>query len=155
NRHRADAPAVEQLWTDEMTRTRRCLVVVDDSTPEQMPDIRRQRIDLSLFPVKCQGKELLLRNPKILVEFAFELSGFFLQPLGRLRIVPELPGEARTTALRVINISLDFTGGDRLGGQCAIGKGNRVPRIFPTLILEPGLCVPAFVLHVAVTVAIA
>src|SRR5262245_8793677 len=97
-----------------MTRTRGSLVVVDDATPEQMPDIRGQRINLSFVPVKCQAKELLLGNPKILVEFPFELSRFFLQPLGSLRIVPEFPGEARTTTLRVVDIPLDFTGGNRL-----------------------------------------
>src|SRR5262245_51318213 len=136
-------------------RTRGCLVVVDDSTPEQMPNVGGQRINLSFFPVKCQGKELLLGNPKILVEFAFELSGLFLQPFGSLRIVPEFPGEARTTTLRVIDIPLDFAGGDWLGCQSAIGKGNSVPRVFPALILESGLFIPALVLNVAVTVPIA
>src|SRR5262249_35619169 len=89
NRHRANTPAAKQLWTDEMTGTRRRLVVVDDSAPEQMPDVRRQRINLAFFSVKGQGKELLLWNPKVPVEFAFELSGFFLEPLGSLRVIPE------------------------------------------------------------------
>src|SRR6185312_16694886 len=110
-----------------MTRTRRCLVIVYDSAPEQMPKIRRQRINLAFFSIECQGKEMLLRNPEILIEFAFELSGFFLQPIGSLRIFPEFPGESRAPTLGVIDIPLDFTGCDRLRGQCPIGKENRVP----------------------------
>src|SRR5262249_24599831 len=138
-----------------MTRARRGLVVVDDSAPEEMTDIRGQRIDLSFFSVKCQGKELFFRDPEVLVEFTFELGGFFLQSLGSLRIVPEFPGEAGTATLRVIDIALDFAGRDRLGSQRSIRKRNGVPRVFPTLILESGLFVPALVLYVAVTVPIA
>src|SRR5215510_9067779 len=138
-----------------MARTRRRLVVVDDPTPEQMPDIRGQRIDLTLLSIERQGKELLLRNPKILVEFLFELSGLPLQPISSLSISPEFPGESRTTTLRVIHISLDLAGGDWLGCQGSIGKDDRVPRVFPTLILDSVLSVPALVLNVAVTVAIA
>src|SRR5262249_26340686 len=42
NRHRADPPAAEQLWTDQVARAGRCLVVLDDAAPEKMPEIRGQ-----------------------------------------------------------------------------------------------------------------
>src|SRR5262249_18524956 len=41
-RHRANTPATEQSWTDEMACAGRGFVVIDDSAPEQMPDIRGQ-----------------------------------------------------------------------------------------------------------------
>src|SRR5262249_61106410 len=77
------------------------------------------------------------------------------QSNGTLRIVPEFAGESRTTTLRVIDVSLDLAGCDRRGCQRSVGKGDGVPRVFPTLILDSGFFVPTLVLNIAITVAVA
>src|SRR5262249_52778238 len=111
----------------EMTCARLSLVVIDDATPEQMPDVGGQRIDFAFLAIKCEGKELLFRNPKILVEFTFEFSSLFLQSSGSLRIVPEFAGQSRTTALCIKDVSLNLTGCDRRVCQRSVGKGDGVP----------------------------
>ena len=65
-RHRAHAPAGEELRSPSRCRaTRRGLVVVDDAAPEQVPDVRGERVDLPLLAVEREREELALRDPEV------------------------------------------------------------------------------------------
>src|SRR5690349_8838591 len=138
-----------------MSCTRGSLIALDYPTPEQVPDIGGQGINPAFFPIKRQGKKLLLRNPEISVESMLKVSGFFLQPVRSLGIFPEITGQPGTTTLRVINIALDFAGCDGLRRQRSIGKENGIPRVFPALVFDSGLLVAALVFHVPVTIPVA
>src|SRR5215468_9954912 len=131
------------------------LVFLNDATPEQMPDVGAQGIDLAFFSVQRKSKELLFRNPEILIEPVLEFSGLFLQSPGSFRIAPEFTGEPGTTALRVIDVSLYLASRDRHGCKRSIRESDGVPRVFPALVLDSGFFVAALVLNIPITVTVA
>ena len=60
------------------------------------------------------------------------------------------PREARAAHLGVVGVALLLAGGAREAGQSAVAVGDRVRRVLPALVLEPGLLVAALVPDVAV-----
>src|SRR5438132_13950411 len=131
------------------------LVVVDDSTPEEVADVRRQRIDLPLVAVERQREELTLRQPEVGVEPLLQHCRFVPEARRELGIVPNVAREARTAALRVVDVALDLARRNRAGRERPVGEQDRVPRVLPALVLEARLGVPPLVLDVAVSVAVA
>ena len=93
--HRPHAPAREQRRRPSGARTHALgLVLVGDAAPQQVPDVRGERVDLALLPSSASAKKLALRHPEVLVEARLELRGLALQLLGpaRDRSRPRAPG---------------------------------------------------------------
>src|SRR5215831_982851 len=120
-----------------------------------MADVRRQRVDLALLPVQPEGEEPALPDPEIPVEAALQISGLGFQLLGPGGGAPHLAGETGGSHLGVVDIPLQLAGRARRRRQRSVGERDRIPGILPALILEAGLLVAAFVLDVAVAVAVA
>jgi hypothetical protein len=72
-----------------MARAGFCLVLIGDSTPQQVSDVGRQRVHLTFLPIERQCKVLFVRNPEILIETVFQIGGLSLQAIRGLCIVPE------------------------------------------------------------------
>ena len=54
------------------------LVLIDDATPEQMPDVGGQRIDLAPIAVDGKCEKLTILEPEVLVEAPLKFGSFFL-----------------------------------------------------------------------------
>ena len=52
------------------------LVIIDDATPEQMPDVGGQRIDLAPIAVDGKCEKLTIREPEVLVKTSLQFSSF-------------------------------------------------------------------------------
>src|SRR5690348_8818296 len=98
------APARKEFVTHQMAHTCLRLLFIDNSTPEQMPNIGGERIHLASIAIEGQCKKLPLLVPEILVKALLEFCRFVLQPLRKFWISPECPCEAGTANLRVIDI---------------------------------------------------
>src|SRR5215472_4139964 len=98
------------------------LVLVNNSAPEQMPDVRRQTVDFALLSVQSKSKEFPLRNIEVLVEALLQLLRFTFQTCSQLGIIPHLSRQTRAADFRVVGITLNFTGGAGGGRQRAVGK---------------------------------
>src|SRR4029453_2937463 len=79
-----------------------------------------------------------------------EVCRLFLEAIGVRGGVPDQPREARTSHLRVVGVALQFAGGPGEPGQSPVPVGDRIPRVLPTLVLEPRLLVAAPVPDVAI-----
>jgi hypothetical protein len=111
------------------------LVLVHDATPQQVADVRGQAVHGPLVAVQRQRKVLPVGEPEVGVEAPLELRRFALEPVGQLRVVPDLSRQAGAPHLGVVHVALDLTRGARQLGQRAVGESNRVPRVLPALVL--------------------
>src|SRR5204862_2096549 len=65
-------------------------------------------------------------------------------------VLPDRAREPRGPDLRVVGIALQLAGRPREAGQTAVAIGDRVPGVFPALVLESGLPVAPAIGDVAV-----
>src|SRR5262249_50992815 len=147
---RSHAPAREEAWAEEMVCDRLRLRLVDDAAPEQVADVRAEHVDLLSLAVESQSEVLAVRDPEIPVEAALEVGRLLLELGGELRVLPDLPGKPRSADLGVVRVPLELARRTREPRQAAIVVRDRIPRVLPALVLEPGLLVAALVPDVAV-----
>src|SRR5215469_11748159 len=152
--HRAHTPAGKQPVTHEVVDAAPGLLFVRDAAPQQMSDIRGEGVDLSLVAVQAKRKKFALRKPEVLIETPLQLFGLSLELLGPWHIFPNVARQTRSPYLGIIGIALQLARRSRRRRQRAIGERNRIPGVFPALVLEP-FRVSAFIFDIAITVAIA
>src|SRR6059036_1110558 len=88
--------------------------VGNDPGPEEMPDVRGQRIDRAFVTVEPDDVEAAaLLRPEVLVEACAEQGGLVFEALCEFVAEPEPARELRDAELRVVDVSLDLGGGDR------------------------------------------
>jgi hypothetical protein len=125
-----------------------------DAAPEQMADVRTQRVDLLLLAVERERIVAALAVPERLVERLAQPLRAPLEPVGERWVVPALARESRRAPKRVVGVALDLAGRDRRLGTRPVGEQDRVPRVLPALVVEPAGRAPA-VLEEAVAVEVA
>src|SRR5262249_36737879 len=152
--HRSNTPAGEELVAHQVLYDRIDLVVFDDSAPQQVPDVRCERVDLALVSIESKREKFPIGDPKIAVEALLQERRLFLESRRERFVVPNLARETRTANLCIIHISLDLARRAGKGSQRSIRKRDRVPRIFPALVFETGFFVAPFVFDVSIAVAI-
>src|SRR5260221_8027200 len=103
-----------------MAHTGLGLVLVGDAAPQQVADVRGERIHLPLVPVESEGEELAVRDPEVAGEGALQLFGLPLQLRRQGGGIPKRAREARTTQLIGVDITLDLAGSTRLIGVGAL-----------------------------------
>jgi len=108
--HGADAPAGEQRVTHQMAGNAPRLVAIDDATPEEMADVRGERVHSALVAIERQSKELAVGNPEVTVETALELGRFAFEALCPRRVSIDQAGEPRRSALGVVRVTLELAG---------------------------------------------
>ena len=86
-------------------------------------------------------------------EPALEVECFGLEPVGEARVAA-MPGQAGHPSLRVEDVALDLGQGDRRLGEAAVEPSDRLRRVLPALVAQPGLFLP-LVFDESVAVAIA
>jgi hypothetical protein len=67
-RHGAHAPTRVQSGTHQVTHNSIRLVPIDDATPEQVPDVRGQRINFAPVAIDGKREESTIFEPEVLVE---------------------------------------------------------------------------------------
>src|SRR5256714_10540974 len=149
----APAPAGKGFFAHQVAQNSLCLVILDDPAPEQVPDVRGQRINLAPITIDGECEEFTIFEPVVLVEASFQFGSFLLQLFCKCRVVPELPGEARTAALRVIDVALDLACCARQARDRAIGELDGVPGVLPALVLQPRLLVAAVGLDLTIAIS--
>ena len=113
-RHRPHAPARPEIRAHQPVDDGVDAVRRDDAAPEQVADVRAERVDLPLVAVEREHVEAAaLVGPERLVEAVAELVGLAVEPLGELALAPDLPGELGHALLRVVDVSLHLDGRDR------------------------------------------
>src|SRR5262245_3170199 len=110
------------------------LVIIDDSAPEEVADVGRQRVDPSFLSIEREREILAVWEPEISIESTLELGGLALQPRRQLGILPNLARQARAAHFRVIHVALNLAGRPRKWRELSIGKEDRVPRVLPALV---------------------
>jgi hypothetical protein len=147
---RSNAPTGEQPRAQEIGDDGLRLGLVDDAAPQEMAVVRRERVDLVPLGVEREREVPFVRDPEVTVEPPLEVRRLFLEAIGVRRVVPDEPREAGTSYLRVVGVALQFAGGPGEAGQSPIPVGDRIPRVLPTLVLEPRLLVAAPIPDVAI-----
>ena len=119
-------------WPDDGLRLGR----VDDAAPQEVADVRGERVDLGAVRVEGEREVLPLGDPEVAVEAALEVGRLGLELVGVGRVLPDEPGEARAAHLRVVRVALELAGRPREVGQPAVAVRDRVPGVLPGLVLE-------------------
>src|SRR5512133_3448080 len=109
------------------------LLLVDDAAPEQVTDVRGQRVDPLALLVERERVVLAVVDPVVAVEPSLEIGRLPLELVGELRVLPDLPSEPGAAHLRVVRIPLELTGRAREAGQPAVAERDRVPGVLPAL----------------------
>ncbi len=154
-RQRPDAPAREQPLGHQLVGDDRGTLLGHDPGPQELPDVRGQRVDRALVAVE---PDRVVATPGVDPEVALEAlaQGGGLEPkAGRERRVGERPvGKLRDSDLGVVDVALDLGRGDRQDGHRSVGEQDAVERVAPALVAEP-LRRAGPVLDIAVAVAVA
>ena len=127
---------------------------VDDAAPQQVADVRRQAVDLAAVRLDGDGEVLAVLHPEVAVEAALEVGGLLLEPVAEARVPPDFARQARGAHLGVVGVALQLAGRAREARQAAVAVRDRVPRVLPALVLEPGLLVAPLVGDVAVALQV-
>src|SRR6266568_5021375 len=118
---------------------------------------RRTRSSSRGAPVAIDGQRevFAVREPEVLVEAPFQVRRLAFQPVGEGGIAPYLTRQARTAHLRVVDVTLDLTGGTRQAGKRAIGEQDGIPGVLPALVFQAGASIAPVVLDVTIPIAVA
>src|SRR6266496_168799 len=73
-RHRAYAPPGIELRTHQVTYDSLRLVLIDDAAPEQVSDVRGERINLAPVAIKSKREKRTVFEPEVLVEPALQFG---------------------------------------------------------------------------------
>ena len=124
---------------------------VDDAAPQQVADVRGERVDLAAVGVEGE-REVARRSAsqKSRLKRRLRSAACGFEPLGVRRVLPDEAGEPGAAHLGVVGVALELAGRPREVRQPAVAVGDRVPRVLPALVLEAGLLVAALVRDVAV-----
>src|SRR5437899_11266336 len=117
-----------------MTDARHGALRVGNAGPEQMPDVRRDSVDLASLTVDGERERLAIWKPEVAIEAHLQFCRIALEALGQSRVVPEIARQTRGTELGIVDVTLDLAGRSRQFRQRAIGEEDRVPGILPALV---------------------
>ena len=84
----------------------------------------------------------------------FRSAACFSSVVGERGVLPDLAREPGAAQLGVVRVALELARRAREAGQAAVAVRDRVPRVLPALVLEPGLLVAALVRDVAVALEV-
>ena len=152
--HGAHAPTGPELVSHQLVDDRVDAFRRDDAAPEQMADVRAERVDLPLVAVERQRVvAAALLDPEGLVEAVTQLGCLALEAIGELAVTPYVTRDIDEPSFRVVHVTLHLAWSDRRLCQRAVVKALRIPRVLPGLVVEPTLG-PALVLDEPVAVAV-
>src|SRR5262249_48058328 len=98
-RERSYAPAGEESGSHKLARDRFRLRLVDDPAPEEVADVRRERVDLAPVLIECKREVVAVLDPEVAVEAPFQVGGLLLESIRELRVLPDMPRQARAAHL--------------------------------------------------------
>ena len=131
-RHRADPPARPELLAHQPARDRIDALRRDDPAPEQMADVRAERVDALLLAVERKRVvAAAVLDPELLVEAALQLGRLRLEPDGERIVPPDGARELGRPQLRVVDVALHLDRCDRGHGRCG-RRGSAASRRSPS-----------------------
>ena len=101
-----------------------------------------EQSESTLRSVAVERQRVVLARPVRLVEALLQVGRLALEPLGELRLAPDLARELGRAPLRVVGVALHLDRRDRRLGDAPVGEALRVARVLPRLVLEPALGAP-------------
>ena len=104
--HRAHAPPREEPGPEQVFDDVPGPIVADDAAPEQMADVRGERVDGLLVAVEREGIVGAVLEPEVVVERLLEVRCLLLELLRKRLVAPDLSCEACTPAPGVVDVSL-------------------------------------------------
>src|SRR6185295_3320910 len=105
-RHRAHAPARPELLAHKLVDDRVDALPGHDPAPEQVADVRAERVDLPLLPVEREHVVAAARvRPEALVEGSLQLLRLALEPLRERPVTPDLARQLGGAQLRVVDVA--------------------------------------------------
>ena len=110
---------------------------------------------LRFFPSSASAKKLRSGIQKSRLKRCFSSAACCSSAVAQPGIVPDVARQARHAHLGVVDVALQLAGRARRRRDRAVGERDRVPRVLPALVVEPGLGDAPLVLDVSVAVAIA
>ena len=126
-----------------------------DPRPQQVAQVRRERVDGLLVPVETDDVvAAALLRPEVAVEPVEQLLGLALESVGKRGVAHDPLGELGDAQLRVVDVSLDLGRGDRQERDAAVVELDPVPGVLPALVAQ-ALGRARCVLDVPVPVAVA
>ena len=112
--HRPHAPARPEPVAHQGVHDRVDALVGDDAAPQEVPDVRAERVDLLLAAVERERVVAApLLAPERLVELALQLVGLGVETRPELAVAPHFTGELRGPAFRVVDVALNLARRDR------------------------------------------
>ena len=85
--HRPDSPAGAESWAEQVTGDCPRLRLVDDAAPEQVADVRGERIDLVAILVQRQREVLTVLDPEVAVEATLQICRLPFELVGERRVL--------------------------------------------------------------------
>src|SRR3954447_2566131 len=129
--HGAYAPAGPEVVTGEGCRDGAAPLLGNDSGPQEVSDVRAERVDLLLASVERERVGLALFDPEGSVESLRERRAIRLEPVRELGLVPYGTRQLGYTETRVVGVALHLDRRDWRHRDPAIGKALRVARVLP------------------------
>src|SRR5919197_5775004 len=134
-RHRPHTPAGPEPVTHQCVDDLLDSPLRDDPAPQQMADVRAERVDLPLVAVQRERVEAAaLLDPERIVEALLQLLRLLLDARGEVAVAPDLTRKLREPDLGVVHVSLHLAGRDRCFGERAVVETLRVARVLPRLV---------------------
>src|SRR4029079_8192056 len=115
------APAGPQLLTHQRVDDRVHALARNDAAPEEVADVRAERVDLPLLAVEREHVVAPAAfGPELLVESAPQFLGVALEPVGERAVAPDLAGHLGRAALGVVDVPLHLARRDRPACERAV-----------------------------------
>jgi len=108
------------------------------------------------MPARALGREskkTSFLNPEILIKSFLQLGRFAFRSVSKKGISKYRACESRTANLCVVRISLELARSEWRGRKRSVGKLDRIPGVFPALILETRAG-PTFVFDISISVPV-
>src|SRR5918995_806055 len=139
-RHRADPPARPEVLSHQLVDDGVGPLRQHDPAPEEVADVRGERVDAALFTVEPERVEAAaLLAPEGAVELPAQPLRLLLEPRREPALAPHFSTELRRAAFRVVDVALNLARRDRRLGKGAVVEELRVVRVLPRLVHEPAL----------------
>ena len=154
-RERSDAPTAEHPVGEQRPGDVRRLLFVDDARPEAMTHVRAEAVDGTLVAVQAEREvpAIEVLDPEVLVEPTLQVVRTRLERRRQLSVA-RFRRAVPSSDERGVDVPLDLAQRNRRGRERPVAEPHRIPRILPTLVLQPTVG-RSLIFDVAVAVLVA
>ena len=136
-RERAHAPAAEEILRHELVGNRASALLRHDPRPQEMPEVRRERVDRL---VRVEPDDVIaasLVRPEVAVEAGEELLGLERETACEAGVAHHPLGELGDTQLRIVDVAPGSPPLRSVVRDPPVAELDAVPRVLPALVPRP------------------